>query len=211
MSKQQKIAQHIRELYHNDINEDKCYLLYFEFPFSSDGFYFKIAKFFNYFTKSPIDHVAIIPSKKQNDENIKILEATLDYGVIRSALVEKLFKTGKVKLHLQTFNYPFNLQKYFEFRTKVIDKQYSKLEALVSGVSFFDIFFNTKKNKYNHSYFCSELAAEFLLSQGVPEVGCLISQENGVNKISPNELMGLEGEGIKLTKNWVRVKNSEIY
>lgn len=211
MSKQQKIAQHIRELYHNDINEDKCYLLYFEFPFSSDGFYFKIAKFFNYFMKNPIDHVAIIPSKKQNDENIKILEATLDYGVIRSALVEKLFKIGKVKLHLQTFNYPFNLQKYFEFRTKVIDKQYSKLEALVSGVSFFDIFFNTKKNKYNHSYFCSELAAEFLLSQGVAEVGCLIRQEHRINKISPNELMGLEGEGIKLTKNWVRIKNSEIY
>ena len=68
-----------------------------------------------------------------------------------------------------------------------------------------------KKNKYNHSYFCSELAAEFLLSQGVAEVGCLIRQEHRINKISPNELMGLEGEGIKLTKNWIRIKNSEIY
>jgi hypothetical protein len=104
-----------------------------------------VAKFFNYFTKNPIDHVAILPSKNNNDESIKILEATLEYGVIRSLLAEKLLSSTDVKVHLQIFNYPLDLQKYFEFRTKVIDKGYSKLEALVSGIGFFDIFFNTKK------------------------------------------------------------------
>ena len=101
MIEKQKIEERIKNLYHEFVCDDKCYLLYFEYPFWADGFYFKINKFFNYFTRDPIDHVAILPSKKQNDEKIKILEATLNYGVIRSGLIEKLCKISDINIHLQ--------------------------------------------------------------------------------------------------------------